>query len=171
MSRWLSGGVVSVAVAVVTIVFSQWPVQSPSDEAMVRLSWRTEPVRVETCRTLTEEELAEIPQHMRRAEECDGYYAEYELSVHVDGASALVDTIAPAGMRGDRPVYVLWEQPVEAGTRRVDVRFTALVPEDFDAGGRPTRLEWSGETRLAAREVALITVDPAGSTLVLRTPG
>lgn len=147
---------------------SAWPVASASSDAVVRLSWRTAPVRVEECRPLTEEEQAGVPAHMRRSEECTGYHAEYELLLDIDGRTAVVDTIAPSGLRRDRPVYVLHDTHVPVGDHRVRAVFTALVPEGFDADDVPVRLTWSGVMALDRGDVGLLTLDEAGRALVRR---
>lgn len=135
--------------------------------ARVRLSWRAEPIRVEECRTLSDEELAEVPTHMRRTESCTGYHVDYELRLSVDG-SAMRDTLSPSGLRRDRPVYVFLDHPVAPGRHQVEVDFTALVPSGFEAGDLPVSMQWSGIMELGAGEVGLVTLSPNGRELVRR---
>jgi len=162
-------GIVATVVAALAIAAaSQWSVRAGSDQALVRLSWRAEPIRVEECRTLTDEELAEIPAHMRRSEECTGLYVDYELRLVIDGREAYVDTIAPAGMRRDRPIYVIHDEPILAGDHEVTVRFSALLPEGYESDDGPAELEWSGPFPLAPYEVGLITLDADGASLERR---
>lgn len=162
----LLSGSLTLAFVVVLGAFSQWPVHEEPEGAVVRLSWRMEPVRVEECRTLTDEELADVPAHMRRAEECVGDFVDYELVLVVDGREALVDTIAPSGLRRDRPVYVLHDESVEAGRRRVEVSFSALLPADYVSEDGPTTLRWTGSMALEPGEVGLVTLGPAERQLV-----
>lgn len=162
----LVSGLLTVVFAVVLAAFSQWPVHEEPEGAVVRLSWRMEAVRVEECRTLTDEELADVPAHMRRAEECVGDFVDYELILAIDGQEALVDTVAPSGLRRDRPVYVLHDRPVEAGRHRVEVTFSALVPADYESEDGPTTLRWSGDMALEPGEVGLVTLGPSGRQLV-----
>ena len=54
-------------------------------EAWVRLSWSARPERVETCRRLTDAELADRPAHMRLRLECTGRFARYRLAVLTNG--------------------------------------------------------------------------------------
>lgn len=165
--------VMSVAVTIVLGVAvaapSQWLLRAESNRSLLRLSWRTEPIRVEECRTLTEEELADVPAHMRRAEECTGYHVDYELRLSIDGRDVYVDTMAPSGLRRDRPVYVIHDEPLTPGDHRVEVRFSALVPRGFVSDGAPVELVWSGSLGLAPYEIGLITLDPTGRTLVRAT--
>lgn len=167
ITTWkLLAAILTVAFTVVLAAFSQWPVHEEPEGAVVRLSWRMEPVRVEECRTLTDEELADIPAHMRRSEECVGEFVDYELVLAVDGRNALADTIAPSGLRRDRPVYVLHDESVDAGRRRVEVTFSALVPADYVSEDGPTTLRWTGEMALEPGEVGLLTLGPAERRLV-----
>lgn len=146
---------------------SQWTIDASGEGALVRLSWRIEAVRVETCRTLTEAELAEIPAHMRQAQSCEGGAVDYELTLEVDGIIELIDTIAPSGLRRDRPVYVYHDQLVEPGERRVEVRFGPIVDEP-SADTIPDHT-WSGVLDLEARQIGLLTLTADGSRLERRT--
>lgn len=159
------GVLVTVAGLAAIGVLSQWSMPTDGHDALVRLSWRTAPIRIESCRRLTEEELAAIPAHMRRAEECTGGYADYELSLRIGGIASLTDTIAPAGLRGDRPVYVFVDQPVPPGVHEVAVSFRALVPADFDAEAAAP-LTWGGTLQLEPREIGLISLTADGRRLV-----
>ena len=144
---------------------SQWSLSTNGEGSIVRLSWRTAPIRLESCRQLTDEEMAAIPAHMRRTEECTGGYADYELSLRITGIDEVTDTIAPAGLRGDRPVYVFVDRPVPPGIHEVEVSFRALVPADFDADAAAP-LTWSGALQLAPGEIGLISLSADGRRLV-----
>lgn len=165
----LASALVTVALLAITAGLSQVPTRSADGDALVRLSWRTEPIRVEECRTLTEEELAEVPAHMRRTEECTGYFVDYEVRLEIDGQEPTVDTIAPSGLRRDRPVYVLRDRPIPPGRHSVTVTFSALVPESFEPDDRPVTLEWAGSMDLGPGEVGLVTLDDRGRSLVRET--
>lgn len=162
----LASALVTIALVAVTAGLSQVPMISADGDAFVRLSWRTEPIRVEECRTLTEEELAEIPAHMRRTEECTGYFVDYEVRLEIDDLEPLIDTVAPSGLRRDRPIYVLRDRPVHPGRHSVEVSFTALVPESFEPDDAPITLEWSGAMELGPGEVGLVTLDDTGRSLL-----
>ncbi|MDX1646566.1 MAG: hypothetical protein R3304_05445 [Longimicrobiales bacterium] len=167
----LASILVTVALTVALGALSQWPVHQEPDEAVVRLSWRTEPVRVEECRALTEEELAGVPAHMRRTEECVGGFVDYALTLAIDGRQALTDTLAPSGLRRDRPVHVLHDETVDPGKHRVEVTFSALVPaEDPRREDGSVTLRWSGQMSLEPGEIGLVTLGPSQSRLVHRDP-
>ena len=165
-SQGVAALVGTVAMALLIAALSQWPIRDASDHAIVRLSWRTDPIRVETCRELTPEEQEGVPAHMRRAEECTGYHADYELSLRIDDVPTVLDTVSPSGLREDRPVYVLAEAPVLPGLHRVEVSFAALVPDDMELGDQTLRLDWDGELTLDARQIGLLTLDASGTRIV-----
>ena len=148
---------------------SQWPISDSSDEAVIRLSWRTAPVRIEECRTLTEDELSRIAPHMRRPEECTGGFADYELRLEVDGDIIQFDTLQPSGLRQDRPVYVFSDYLVDPGTYEISVTFSALVPVGM-VEGAAAPLHWDGVFALEPAEIGLLTLDPTGSRLQRGTP-
>ena len=107
------------------------------DHALVRLSWRAVGERVEACRRPSEEELAALPPHMRRAEICEGRMTPFRLAVAIDGEELLDERILPSGTRQDRPVYVLREFPVAQGPHRLRVAFAEELPEGAGRAPRP----------------------------------
>jgi hypothetical protein len=150
---------------------------SPADRAELRLAWRARVPLVEECRRLTEEELAELPVHMRREEVCEGRVASYRLRVTVDGRPVRRATLRGAGARGDRPLYVFESIPLRPGRYEVDIRFERSGARgELEAGGgdpageRPDRrqdlsrvpdlLHLVETVELGPREVVLITYVP-----------
>lgn len=95
-----------------------------SDSGQLRLSWTARPERIEVCRTLSKEELESRPEHMRRRVECDGKFATYTLRVQVDDRTVGEAVIHGAGLRHDRPIFLLREFPVPPGAHRMRVSFT-----------------------------------------------
>lgn len=127
-------GLALLAVALVAMrEVSLWPVGRTSEQAALRLTWSARPERVERCRTLSDEELAALPTHMRMRTQCEGRFARYLLRVAIDGRAALADTLHGGGLREDRPIYYLRDLPVAPGTRTV-----AIVLQRIDSAG-PTR--------------------------------
>lgn len=171
LGRATLGGVVAVVFALAISWLSRAPTSyASSQDSLVRLSWRVPGVMVEECRARTEEELAALAAHMRTPEVCAGMGADYELTVALGGDEVIRDTLRPAGARRDRPVYVFRELEVEPGPHEVDVAFRALVPEAFEAPDRTLELDWEGEVLVEPTEIALITLDESGRTLVARGP-
>ena len=95
-------------------------------DAMVRVAWSARPERVETCRRVSDEELARLAAHMRRRVVCEGTTARYRLEVIRDEVPISTDTVRGGGMRHDRELYVFHEMAVAPGKSRVLVRFVRL---------------------------------------------
>jgi hypothetical protein len=138
-------------------------------KAMLRLSWRAAGVVVEECRAPTEEENARLPAHMRLPEICDGRSLPFLLEATVDGAVVLHDTIATAGVSGDRPLYVLDRLEVTPGAHDVTVTFDALPTGPApQTSGFPLHLRLATRVAVAPGRTVLITYDPATRSLVTR---
>ena len=101
--------------------------------ARLRLSWSARPERIEVCRTLSAEELAQREEHMRQRVECDGRFATYALRVESDGHVIGEAVVHGAGLRNDRPLYLLREYDVSPGLHRVRVSFARREKTDNDA--------------------------------------
>lgn len=131
----VGGGVLAAAVMLGIVAASHVPLRvHPSSDAMLRVAWTARPERVERCRTLGEEELAALPQHMRQRVVCEGSTARYRLEVRRDGALLVADTVRGGGMRHDRALYVLRELRVPSGRSALEVRLTRL---DSTTGAGP----------------------------------
>jgi len=134
-----------------------------SEHALLRLSWRLRGEKLQTCRARTAEELAALPAHMRTPQVCVGHLVSYRLSVRIDGAAPDTVTFAPAGARGDRPLFVLHDVPMQPGPHMVTVDFTPVR----HVAGTHTALHF--ETPLTARRgrIELITLTRDASQLML----
>lgn len=106
----------------------------PSGATELRLSWSARPERIETCRELSDAELAERPAHMQRRIECVGGSATYDLAVTVDDAALDDEVIHGSGLRKDRPIFLLRRYPLVEGEHRVRVTFTRRERTDSIAG-------------------------------------
>jgi hypothetical protein len=111
---------------------------SRPDAARLRLSWSARPERIEVCRTPTEEELARLAEHMRQRLVCDGVFATYLLRIEVDGREIGQSVIRGAGLRNDRPLYLLRDYPVPPGQHRFHVSLTRREKTDDDAAAYAT---------------------------------
>lgn len=192
--RWAIGGALAVGATVAIGGLSQVPYAAEAGAAaVVRLAWRARGERVEQCRHLSPEELARLPAHMRREEDCEGRILPYRLVVTLDGNLVLTDTIHGAGAREDRPLYVFRELPVASGRHRVGVTFTregepgdteeheeaeqghrAAAPE-WEPGGEhaatPARLALDTTLVASPRQIILITYDEDRRSLVVTGGG
>ncbi len=99
------------------------PLHAP-DSARLRLSMSARPERIEVCRTLSEEELANVPEHMRQRVSCDGTFATYALDIEVDGRAIGTSVVRGGGLRHDRPLHLLRDFAVPPGQHRLRVVLT-----------------------------------------------
>jgi hypothetical protein len=101
--------------------------------ARLRLSWSARPERIEVCRTVSAEELEQREEHMRQRVECDGRFATYTLRVEADDRVVSESIVRGAGLRHDRPLYVLRDFDLPPGVHRIRVTFTRREKTDDDA--------------------------------------
>ncbi len=137
-------------------------------DALLRLSWRIDGISMEECRTLTDEELGNLPVHMRNPRACIGRIAPYLLQVGIDGAMVVSDTVYPAGARGDRPIFVLQDLPLDPGPARVRVRFDPLLPPGARPGPGAVPLFLDRTVVAEVGQIVLVTLDEAGRNLLIR---
>lgn len=191
--------VVVTAGGLATAWLSQAPWRVPeAGRALLRLAWSGRPERIEHCRTLSDEELERVPAHMRQRVRCEGTSARYLLEVTVSGAVGLVDTLVGGGARRDRPIHLLRDLPLDPGSHRIAVSLrridslpevtpgtaaapsgTAMSREREEREGQererarhealPAVLQLETDRRLDSGDVALVTLDPAGRRLVVRS--
>ena len=134
VTRFLTSGAATVAGVALLAYLSAAPVPYHANEsARLRLSWSARPERIEVCRTLTDEELARLAEHMRQRVSCDGVFATYALRIGVDGRMIGESVVRGAGLRNDRPLYVLRDYVVPPGTHRFQVTLTRREKTDNDA--------------------------------------
>lgn len=142
LTRAIAAAAATVAAAAAMAAGSGPPIAfHPADAARLRLSWSARPERIEQCRTLSEEELALRPEHMRQRLECEGSFATYALAVAIDGQPVTQAVIAGGGVRKDRPIHDLRDLDVPPGVHRLQIALTrreADAPADDDgaAGAR-----------------------------------
>ena len=134
IGRWLVAGIATTAALLAIVRASASPVPfHDADSARLRLSLSARPERIEVCRTVSAEELAQREEHMRQRVECDGRSATYTLRVEADGRRIDETVIRGAGLRHDRPIYLLRDFDLAAGAHRVRVSLTRRENTDDDA--------------------------------------
>lgn len=159
----------------------------PGESGRLRLSWSARPERIETCREVSAKELAELEEHMRQRVECDGHFATYTLEVRADDRVVATMVVRGAGLRHDRPIYLLREFDVPAGVRRIRVSFirrekatgdiaaSAHEPDEADSGISTGRAERETVERARRGRAAVpprlvldtsLTILPRGVTVV-----
>lgn len=159
-----------------------------SGEATLRLSLRARPERIEHCRAPSEQELAQLPEHMRQRLICEGTTASYLLRVDLDGLPVDSQVVRGGGLRNDRPLQLLREYGVTPGRRRITVTVARReTPEasgevadstgrDPDGGTFGTRADREGIERERGRRAAIpaalaldTIIDVASGRVVLVT--
>lgn len=174
---WLLG--VGVMVGLAAASQAPWRAH-PALDGVLRLNLSARPERVERCRTLSEEELAGRPAHMRQPVLCDGEAASYRLVVTRDGAPVLSEELTGGGARRDRPIHLLREFPIQAGTAHLSITLNRIdaadegVAPDTAAAGRiaealPRALRLDTTVTVASRRVVMVTYDPRQRRLVALT--
>lgn len=118
--------------------------------ARLRLSWSARPERIETCRTLSAKELAEREEHMRQRVDCEGRFATYALRVDADGRPLAEMLAKGAGLRHDRPLYVLREVDLTPGQHRLRISFNRRERTDGDAAAFAPTASRDADTGLFA---------------------
>jgi len=186
--RGIAMVLVSAGLLLGTAALSWHPYEAESRaDGVVRFSWRTRGEVIENCRRPSEAELEKMPAHLRQEVVCQqGTVAPYRLRIVV-GGTTLLDSLAPgSGGRSDRPMYLLREVRVAAGSHRLVVELRRDDrPDDTDdstqveaeGGSRrarslrqraiPRRLTLDTVVTLGAREVALVTYDSDKRRLVV----
>lgn len=125
VARFVAAGVATALVLWLIARASAAPVPfQDGAAARLRLSWSARPERIEVCRTVSAEELAQRAEHMRQRVECVGRFATYTLRVESDAVVVAETVVHGGGMRHDRPLYVLREYDVAPGFHRLRVSFT-----------------------------------------------
>ena len=122
--RWVTAAIATAAALFVMARLSAAPVRySEPGMSSLRLSWSARPERIEVCRTLSAEELAREEEHMRQRVECEGHFATYALRVEADGRLLSESVVRGAGLRHDRPIFLLRDIDLSSGAHRIRVSF------------------------------------------------
>lgn len=149
---WRAAGIAAgVASAFVLRFVSAADLPMPGGDALVRLSWSARPEFIETCRRLTDAELAARPAHMRMRFDCEGEFARYRLRVSINDIPAANDTVRGGGLRHDRPLQVLREFAASPGPLRLRVELTRLDSARTGLAEVEAQGAAGGDTLLAAR--------------------
>ena len=122
--------------------------------AAVRLSWTARPEWIEECRAATEEELARVEVHMRQRVVCEGAAASYRLRISVDDTVVAERVVRGGGLRHDRPMHVLVNQPVAPGLRHLRIELERREVRDSLRGMVPSDLAAVEDTGLFAGRAA-----------------
>jgi hypothetical protein len=152
-----------------------------SDTSVLRLSWRLRGEKKEECRTRTPEELEALPVHMRTPEVCVGHLESYRMTLRIDDAQPVVKTFLPAGAKGDRPIFVMFDQPLAPGEHVIGIEFTPIQEgksghddddddddeDDDEEHARP--LSFHSTVRVQPGQIVLITMSEDATTLLQKS--
>lgn len=149
--RWASAAIATAVGLFLLARASAAPLPyQPAGVARLRLSWSARPARIEVCRSASKEELEEEEEHMRQRVLCDGRFATYLLRVEADGRVLSESVVRGAGLRHDRPVYLLRDFDLSSGEHRIRVSFTRRERTDSGATNAEPSARAAGDTGLFA---------------------
>lgn len=131
---------------------SQVPLGHPPTEGLLRLTWRMRGPVVKVERAAD----PNVPVHMRPQGEFEHRPVPFALQVDLDGRRVVDREVAPAGMRGDRPLVVHEEWTLPPGRYHLRLRFAPLGP-----AGDP--LEFDGPVDLRPGRITLLGLRLSGS--------
>lgn len=162
-----------------------------SEDGILRLTLSARPERIESCRRLSDAELARRPVHMRQDQECQGRSASYRLRVWRNRTLLEDEVLHGSGMRRDRPIHLLSEYAVPAGSHALRIEVRRVEPASRpsladsmasitspDRGMReaaerqrrrmealPAMVVLEREVSIRSRAVTLVTWDPVAREL------
>lgn len=168
MQRRVARVVVSVVLLLGLAGLSQVPLSLRADVSLVRLSFRLPGQALKTCVTLSDDELAKLPIQARMKERCTSEAVSYALTMTVDGKTIAQKTIAPEGLRGDRPLYVEEDVQVPPGQHAVTVRFEPVLSDAVRGSEQAftlVRLNFQDTVQVEQGRIVLLQYDPVGKVL------
>lgn len=115
----------SLLLVAVISTFTRIPVGKEPEIALLRMNWHLTGEQV--TKSLSQEEIDELPIHMKPA---DGVVERialpYRLTLSIDGQTEVEQVVLAAGVRQDRPMYVLQDFELSPGTHRFQVTFAPI---------------------------------------------
>jgi hypothetical protein len=133
--RYLGQGVVYVALALLLGYFANSPSYThfPPDKALIKLSLVHSADHISECRRLTAEEIAALPENMRRPLDCPRQRLPVIIELELDGVMIFDGSLAPTGLAGDGPSKVYERFPVDPGRHNLVARLRdSRRTEGFD---------------------------------------
>ncbi|MDQ1347347.1 MAG: hypothetical protein QG573_717 [Acidobacteriota bacterium] len=135
------------------------PLGAPPEGAAIRLAVRTSAGKLEICRDVPPEELAQLPIHMRQSRICEVQPVAYRLTLSVDGVPLRDIHAERRGMRSDRALSIDDLVSVAAGPRTLVVALEPEVPTGTPEAAAAVlpRGELRQTIDLPAGRIALVT--------------
>lgn len=131
---------------------SQIPVSFNDNFGILRLSWRLTGQNIKICEERTEDQLSNIPAHMRTQQVCVQKPIDYQLLVSVEGENKINKIIKAGGLHGDRPIYVHEDMKLPNGNYKVQIHFEPLDDSLTDG----LKLELASEINIKNNEIILV---------------
>ena len=148
---WTCAAATTVAAAFVLALASAAPMPyHPGGMATLRLSWSARPERIESCRAVSHEQLEREEEHMRQRVECEGRFATYALRVEAGDRLVTESVVRGAGLRHDRPMYLLRDFGMPSGERHVRIVFARRERKANDTAFAAAMLGAESDTGLFA---------------------
>ncbi len=101
-----------------------------ADQASVKVSLSHAAERVEPCRQLTQEEIAELAANMRRAEACERERLPVMLELDLDGETIVAISAKPSGLWNDGPASIYQRFEVAPGEHVIAARLRDTARSD-----------------------------------------
>ena len=101
-----------------------------ASQASVKVSLSHAAERVEPCRQLTQEEIAELAANMRRTESCERERLPLILELDVDGETVVSITAKPSGLWNDGPASIYERFEVAPGEHVIAARLRDTARTD-----------------------------------------
>ncbi len=106
---------------------SAFPTGHEINNGAIALSWKMPRQSIKNCRTLTNEELAKLPMHMRTSQKCDETQVPYHLVLKQNGKVLIDKMITSHGVKSDRPIYVNENINIDIGKYEFELQFVPNV--------------------------------------------
>lgn len=143
---------------------SQIPTVFSDDSGILRLSWRLTGQNIKICEDRTQDQLNNIPAHMRTQQICIQKPIDYQLLVSINGESKINEIIKAGGLHGDRPIYVHRDIKLHSGNHQVQIHFEPLD----DSLSEGIKLEYSSEININNNQIILIHLPQGQKNLVIK---
>jgi hypothetical protein len=132
------------------------------DQALLRLSWSLVGEQIST--TLSAEELEKLPIHMRPQDGvAESTPVPYRLEVSIDGQVVRDERVYAAGLKGDRPMYVLYDTPLDPGQHKLNITFEPAEPIEGAVIYR-----FDDRVSLEAGHITVVDIEPGRAEMILR---
>ena len=135
------------------------------DSAQIKMTFIHKGPTITECRYLTPQELAALPQHMRKPADCPRERLPIRIEVELDSKILFAEDLPPTGLFGDGPASVFAIFNVSPGTHLLEVRLRNSRRETgFDH-------ELVSQISLTPRENLVIDFAASQGGLLLRPGG